>query len=121
MSNPSNSSPPDIERSAYRASTPLLTCHDRSVSDDATTVSSHQANLTSDGNDGSISPQGTRKRDILRNIFRSTKPADKVRSQGSLPQAKIRDAGAASTHIDSAFSSLKVDSSQTGSQLTIDT
>ncbi|KAF9932380.1 hypothetical protein BGZ67_004765, partial [Mortierella alpina] len=79
------------------------------------------ANLTSDGNDGSISPQGTRKRDILRNIFRSTKPADKVRSQASLPQAKIRDAGAASTHIDSAFSSLKVDSSQTGSQLTIDT
>ncbi|KAF9986548.1 hypothetical protein BGZ75_001680, partial [Mortierella antarctica] len=75
--------------------------------------------MSSDGDDKSISYQKTRKRDQIRNFFRSPKHEDKVTIQGGPSKTNIRHARVASTDITSAVHSLKISNFGTGSQPTI--
>ncbi|KAF9971488.1 hypothetical protein BGZ75_001846, partial [Mortierella antarctica] len=114
MSNPPNSSPP-----ANRSLTPPSSANGPSVNHDAAMVSSQQASQGSGGDKKSTSSQKARKRDKIRNFFRSTKHEDKVPIQDGTTETKMCPARDAKTNIASAVSSLKVSSSETGSQLTI--
>ncbi|KAF9921135.1 hypothetical protein BGZ67_000731, partial [Mortierella alpina] len=82
-------------------------------------VSSQQANQGSGRDNKSISSQKPKKRDKFLNFFRSTKHEDKVSIQDGISETKIFSARDGSTNIASAVSSLKVSSSETGSQLTV--
>ncbi|KAF9971727.1 hypothetical protein BGZ75_001768, partial [Mortierella antarctica] len=116
MSNPPNTSSPGLGTSANSILTPSLTAHSRPVSHGAASVSSQQASMSSDGDNKSITSQKNRKRDKIRNIFRSSKHEDKVTIQAGPSKTNIHHARAASTDITSTVHSLKFSSSGTGSQ-----
>ncbi|CAO3569248.1 unnamed protein product [Mortierella alpina] len=119
MSNPPNTSPPDIGGSTNRSLAPSLTTHERSVSQGSATLSSQQVSLNSEGDNQSISSQKPRKRDKFLNFVWPAKTKDKVKMQGAPAETKIHHDGAASTDIASAVSSLRISSSETASQFTV--
>ncbi|KAF9271267.1 hypothetical protein BGZ68_003940, partial [Mortierella alpina] len=93
MSNPTNSSAPGIEGSANRALTPSLATRGRSASHGAATM--QQANLSSDGDNRSISSQSVRKRDKFKNFFQPAKSKGKATAGTS--ETKIYDTPPATT------------------------
>ncbi|CAO3567870.1 unnamed protein product [Mortierella alpina] len=121
MSNPPNTSPPGIGGSASRSLASSLVAHGRSVSQSSTALSSQQASLSSDGDNQSIASQKLRKRDKLRNLFRSTKHEDKAKVEDDHYETKIRHGRATCTDSASVVSSLKVGSYKTAPQLTSST
>ncbi|KAF9271731.1 hypothetical protein BGZ68_003146, partial [Mortierella alpina] len=119
MSNSANTSPPGIEGSANKALTPSLATLGRSASHGAATV--QQANLTSDGDDISISSQGTRKRDKILKFFRPAKSEEKVIA-GTSP-TKMHDTPSAATEakkVSDAGSSVNVIKADTRTESMVD-
>ncbi|CAO3570158.1 unnamed protein product [Mortierella alpina] len=111
MINPIHTPALDIERSGNGSPKPSMTSR-------SGRVSSQSANLSSGGDDHSISSQKTKKRDKLRLFFRSAKHEDKAKEEDDHSGTKTHHRRAASTDNASAVSSLKVSSSETAPQPT---
>ncbi|KAF8926228.1 hypothetical protein BGZ47_002850, partial [Haplosporangium gracile] len=123
MSNPSNISPPGNERFANRELTPSLTTHGRPVSHGTATVSFQQVNLSSNGDDKSISSQGARKRDIFLTFFRSLKSEAKAKTQAATPETRTHHARDVNTVAkngsNNSGSTINVANTTTGTEFTI--